>query len=61
MKRAALAVVFLFLSSVAAAQETYPSRPVKFVVPFPPGGPLDVPARLIAQKLTEHWGKPVLV
>ncbi len=61
MKRAALTVVFLFLSSVAAAQEAYPSRPVKFVVPFPPGGPLDVPARLIAQKLTEHWGKPVLV
>ncbi len=61
MKRAALSVVFLLLSSVAAAQEAYPSRPVKFVVPFPPGGPLDVPARLIAQKLTEHWGKPVLV
>jgi tripartite-type tricarboxylate transporter receptor subunit TctC len=61
MKRAALSVVFLLLSSFAAAQDAYPSRPVKFVVPFPPGGPLDVPARLIAQKLTEHWGKPVLV
>jgi tripartite-type tricarboxylate transporter receptor subunit TctC len=61
MKRAALSVVFLFLSSFAAAQDAYPSRPVKFLVPFPPGGPLDVPARLLAQKLTEHWGRPVLV
>ncbi len=49
------------LAAPAAAQEPYPSRPVKFIVPFPPGGPLDVPARLIAQKLTERWGKPVVV
>ena len=48
-------------SAPAAAQETFPSRPVKFVVPFPAGGPLDVMARLVAQKLTEHWGKPVVV
>jgi len=43
------------------AQETYPSRPVKFVVPFAAGGPLDVMARLIGQKLGEGWGKPVVV
>lgn len=58
------ALCFLALVSIAfsaAAQDAYPSRPVKFVVPFPPGGPLDVPARLIAQKLTERWGKPVVV
>jgi len=57
-------IFFLACVSTAvpvAAQEPYPSRPVKFVVPFPPGGPLDVPARMIAQKLTEQWGKPVVV
>ncbi len=39
----------------------YPSRPVKLVVPFPPGGPLDVVGRTIAQKLTEAWGQSVVV
>lgn len=45
----------------AAAQEAYPSRPVKFVVPFPAGGPLDVLARVVAQKLGESWKNPVVV
>lgn len=57
-----LALAFTMLTASAAfAQDAYPSRPVKFLVPFPAGGPLDVPARIIAQKLTEHWGKPVVV
>jgi tripartite-type tricarboxylate transporter receptor subunit TctC len=45
----------------AAAQDIYPSRPVKFVVPFPAGGPLDVLARVVAQKLGEDWKNPVVV
>ena len=53
--------VLLWLSIPAVAQEAYPSRPVKFVVPFAAGGPLDVTARLVGQKLTEQWGKPVVV
>lgn len=61
MRRAALCLLSLLFSLAAAAQDAYPSRPVKFLVPFPAGGPLDVPARMIAQKLTEHWGKPVIV
>jgi tripartite-type tricarboxylate transporter receptor subunit TctC len=61
MRRLAACVVFGVLTFPAAAQESYPARPVKFVVPFPAAGPLDVMARLVAQKLTEHWGKPVIV
>ena len=56
-----VAVILLWASFAALAQEAYPSRPVKFVVPFAAGGPLDVTARLVAQKLTEQWGKPVVV
>ena len=61
MRPGAIAVVFLLLASTVSAQESFPARPVKFVVPFPAGGPLDIPARLIAHKLTDHWGKAVIV
>ncbi|HXF66738.1 MAG TPA: tripartite tricarboxylate transporter substrate binding protein [Burkholderiales bacterium] len=45
----------------AAAAERYPARPVRMIVPFPPGGPTDVVARILAQKLTEAWGQQVVV
>ncbi len=45
----------------AAAQDAYPSRPVKLVVPFPAGGPLDLLARVVAQKLGEDWKNPVVI
>jgi tripartite-type tricarboxylate transporter receptor subunit TctC len=43
------------------AQAAFPSRPVKIVVPFTPGGSNDVVARILAQRLTEIWGQPVVV
>ncbi len=49
------------VSSPATAAETYPAKPVKLIVPFPPGGSLDFAGRLIAQKLSEAWGTSVVV
>lgn len=45
----------------AVAQDTFPSRSVTVVVPFPPGGGTDVLARVLAQKLSEFWRQPVVV
>lgn len=49
------------LSGVAHAQQTYPSKAIRFIVPFAPGGGSDIVARVIAQKLTESFGVPVVV
>jgi tripartite-type tricarboxylate transporter receptor subunit TctC len=49
-------------AAVAAdATDTYPQRPIRMVVPFPAGGPTDISARILAQKLTETWGRQVVV
>jgi tripartite-type tricarboxylate transporter receptor subunit TctC len=49
-----------FIADTVLAQ-TYPARPVRLVVPFPPGGPLDIVGRAIAQKVSEAWGQSVVV
>jgi tripartite-type tricarboxylate transporter receptor subunit TctC len=49
------------LPTVARAQAAYPSRPVRLVVPYPPGGATDVIARMIGEKLTSQWGQPVVI
>ena len=46
---------------VAQAQEKYPSRAVTLVVPFPPGGSADALPRIVADKLRERWGQPVII
>lgn len=61
LARAALAAVALASAGSAALAAGYPDKPVKMVVAFTAGGPTDVVARLIAQKLTEKWGQQVIV
>jgi len=61
---AAFALLVSMVASPASAQApggAYPNRPVKLVIPFPPGGSLDIVGRAIAQKLTEAWGQSVVV
>ena len=45
----------------AAAQEAFPNRPIRFVVPFAPGGPSDIVARIMAPRMTATLGQPVIV
>src|SRR5947199_10098889 len=59
--RASFALILAFGGTLAAEAATYPVKPIRLVVPFPAGGPLDVTARAIGQKLTEVWGQPVVV
>uniref|UniRef100_UPI0024078035 Bug family tripartite tricarboxylate transporter substrate binding protein n=1 Tax=Xanthomonas euvesicatoria TaxID=456327 RepID=UPI0024078035 len=57
----ALAAVFGTGHAVAQAASDFPSRPIKFVVPFPPGSGTDTSARYFSRKLTELTGQPVVV
>ena len=63
MKEPTLAAALLCLSAILApanAQETYPSRPIRLIIPFPAGGPTDVFARLYAQHMSALLGKQVV-
>jgi len=62
MKRfaAALLVGLLTIASSTYAQ-SWPQKPVKIIVPFPAGGATDVPARMLAERLSKIWNQPVIV
>lgn len=49
------------LCSVVALAQPYPSRPIKLIVPYPPGGNTDIVARAFGQKLSERLGQPVVI
>jgi tripartite-type tricarboxylate transporter receptor subunit TctC len=56
-----LLALFVCVWSVCAAAQGYPSRPVKLIVPYPPGGNNDIIARIFAQKLSERFGQPIVI
>ena len=58
---AAIAATVLLVVAPASGQETYPSRTIKIIAPFPAGAPVDSVARLIADRLERAWGQPVVV
>jgi len=65
MNHAIIAVAGLFLtftvSGVEAAEASYPNRPIRFIVPFAPGGPSDFLSRLVGQKLSESLGETIVI
>jgi tripartite-type tricarboxylate transporter receptor subunit TctC len=59
-------LLFAGVWAPAVAQDTagansFPARAVRMIVPFPPGGPADTIARIVGLKMSEHWGKPVVI
>ncbi len=61
MLRVAAVAVLGVLTSAQVGAQTYPSKTVRIVVPFPAGGPTDVQARWAAQRLNQAWGQPAVV
>src|SRR5262245_11840718 len=51
----------LYLGIACANAQSYPSRPIRIVVPFPAGGSADLMPRIFGEKLTAKWGQPVVV
>jgi tripartite-type tricarboxylate transporter receptor subunit TctC len=58
--RAIVCAACTALASAAALAQTFPTKPVRWVIPFPPGGGTDTISRALAQKLSEAWGQQVI-
>jgi tripartite-type tricarboxylate transporter receptor subunit TctC len=60
-KLAKLATILLLLLPALVAAEDFPKKPIRLIVPFPPGGPNDIIARVVGQRMSEITGEPVVV
>jgi len=60
MKKTIVALLAALFAAGAMAQ-SWPQRPVRFIVPFPPGGATDISARLVGEKLSQIWGQQVVI
>lgn len=60
-RRSLLAASAAALAAPALAQSTFPDRPVRLVIAFPPGGPTDLIGRFLGQRLSAHWNQPVVI
>jgi tripartite-type tricarboxylate transporter receptor subunit TctC len=56
-----VATLLLAWTLIPGAAADFPARPVRLIVPFPPGGPLDIVGRLVARRLQDQWGQSVVV
>lgn len=56
-----LAAILLLLAPVIASAQQFPTKPIRLIVPFPPGGPNDIIARVIGQKISELVKQPIIV
>jgi tripartite-type tricarboxylate transporter receptor subunit TctC len=56
-----ISVAALLLVPAVASAQSYPAKPVRMIVHFPPGGPTDIVARAVAQKLTDAWGQQFVI
>ena len=61
MKLPTIHILLALICAATAQAQPYPSKPVRFIVPFAPGGQSDVVARIVGQKLSASWGQPVVI
>ena len=60
MLRLTIGVTTIFVTTLAFAQSTYPTKPVRIILPFAPGANADLIGRIVAQRVSPMWGQPVL-